>query len=87
MKKIKYCILGLSLTTIGFLAGGCADSVNANNNYGFTFSRVGRETNITSYVMVDEETGVNYIVLDRSGGGTAIIPRFKNASGGIYFNR
>lgn len=85
MKKLKYCVLGLSLMTIGFFAGGCADNVNASDNYGFTLTRKYRSNYIDSYILVDSETGVNYIIV--SGNNSKAITTRLNSDGSIYIEK
>lgn len=84
MKKLGLTICAL---LCGLYLGACADVAIANNNQNPVF------TGTTEYdcgwydtsCLIDNDTGVNYIVVNRYGSGSAIAitPRL-NADGSLY---
>lgn len=80
MKKLGLTICAL---LCGLYLGACADTAIANNsNQDSAFTYNGGYT--ASY-LIDNETGVNYIVVDKYGSGVAIAitPRL-NTDGSLY---
>ena len=88
MKKLFVCIALIA----AFALGACSDAgVQANAEeetveaFSFAWASNSGFYGIT-YTVVDNETGVNYIVVERNstyGKGISITPRF-NADGSLY---
>lgn len=88
MKKI---ILASCLIITFFLGACSATVVNAEQSYPLKIWKQNRNGQMETWQLVDEDTGVNYIVVapkysDGNGNsydGIAIIPRY-NADGSLY---
>lgn len=92
MKKLGLTICAL---LCGLYLGACADTAIANNsNQNSAFSNVSQNKisgDCGAYIasfLIDNETGVNYIVLNRYGSGSAIAitPRL-NIDGSLYVSK
>lgn len=87
MKKIFIVILLIA----AFLLGACSTTVvNAEQNYPLKIWKQNRNGQMETWQLVDEDTGVNYIVVapnysgtGRSYDGIAITPRL-NADGTLF---
>lgn len=87
MKKI---ILAICLL-ISFLLGACSSiPVVAEQNYPLKIWKHNSNGKMETYCLVDEDTGVNYIVVSGElyghGIGTAMTPRL-NADGSLYISK
>lgn len=87
MKKIRTVILIAVITIIGFLLGACASATYAAQDKPLKIRYENSNGAIKTYCLVDDITGVNYIVVFTSRGGTdysvAISPRY-NSDGRLY---
>lgn len=91
MKKIKGLILATGFFVCGFMLGVCSSSnVNAEQDKPLKIWLENENGKMQTYQLVDEETGVNYIVVSgelyQKGIGTAITPRL-NADGSLYTSK
>lgn len=93
MKKIKGLILAtgfLVFLVCGFMLGACSSNVNAEQDKPLKIWLENENGKMQTYQLVDEETGVNYIVVSgelyQKGIGTAITPRLK-ADGSLYISK
>ena len=89
-KKIKNIIVATSFLLCGIILGGCVTSVKAEQTYPLKIWKENRNGQMETWKIVDEETGVNYIVVapnysktGTSYDGIAITPRL-NADGSLY---
>lgn len=80
-------IFGTVFVLTGFLLGACGSNVMAEQNYPLKIWKENTNGKMETFCLVDEATGVNYIVvtgeLYQKGIGTAITPRL-NADGTLY---
>ena len=90
MKKIKTTILVISFILCGFILGACSTSTIAAQEYPLKIWKENRNGQLETWKVIDEETGVNYIVVAPSFSssgyaydGIAITPRL-NADGTLY---
>lgn len=87
MKKIKTFIVVISLVLFGFLLGACGQTAYAEQTYPLKIWKHNNNGKMETYCLVDEDTGVNYIVVSgelySKSVGTAITPRL-NADGSLY---
>ena len=87
MKKfVTACALALA-----FMVGACSpvNEVVAEQNRPLKIWKENENGHMVTYHIVDEKTGVNYIVVENQlyhGGGSAITPRL-NADGSLYVSR
>lgn len=92
-KKMKAFLLTITLILFGFLLSACGSNVMAEQNYPLKIWKQNRNGQMETWQIVDENTGVNYIVVapcySNSGSnydGVAITPRL-NASGSLYVSK
>ncbi len=91
-KRIKYIIAYASLLAIGFMSGACADSVNAGQDNPLKIWYENTKGDYQTLKIVDDETGVNYVVVSIDSGrvaggkGISIYPRY-NADGSLYVSK
>lgn len=89
MKKSKLLIAALFLVC-GFILGACGQSVSASQEYPLKIWKHNSNGKMETYCLVDEDTGVNYIVvsgeLHGNGIGIAMTPRL-NADGSLYVSK
>ena len=90
MKNIKTLIIAISLVMFGFILGACGTTTIAEQENPLKIWFENRNGKIETYCLVDESTGVNYIVISgelyESGLGTAITPRL-NPNGTLYVTK
>lgn len=90
MKKIKTIIIALSLIISGFILGACGSTAIASQDWPLKIWFQNKNGMMETYCLVDEDTGVNYIVVSgelyQKGIGTAITPRL-NADGSLYTSK
>ena len=90
MKKIKGLIFATGFVLCGFVIGACGTSVEAKQDKPLKIWFENQNGKMETYQLVDEETGVNYIVVSgelyQKGFGTAITPRLK-ADGSLYMSK
>lgn len=86
-------IFGTVFVLTGFLLGVCGSNVIAEQNYPLKIWPQNRNGQMETWRVVDESTGVNYIVVapnyseyGHSYDGIAITPRL-NADGSLYISR
>lgn len=86
MKHLKKALLALALVVV-FLAGACSvGTVDAGQNHPLKIWKQNENGYANTWNVVDENTGVNYIVVttyDSRGNSIAITPRL-NADGTLY---
>ncbi len=87
MKKIKTIIIAFTLIISGFILGACGSNVDASQEWPLKIWFQNVNGMMRTYCLIDEDTGVNYIVVSGeiygSGLGTSITPRL-NADGSLY---
>ena len=87
MKKIKTIIVAFILIVSGFILGACGDTAYASQDQPLKIWFQNQNGMMQTYCIVDEDTGVNYIVVSgdlySSPIGAAITPRL-NADGSLY---
>ena len=90
MKKIKGLIFAIGFVLCGFVLGACGTSAEAKQDKPLKIWFENQNGKMETYQLVDEETGVNYIVVSgelfQKGIGTAITPRLK-ADGSLYTSK
>lgn len=89
MKKIKGIIFATGFVLCGFILGACGSTVNAEQDKPLKIWLENKNGKMCTYQLVDEETGVNYIVVTGNGYreiGTAITPRL-NANRTLYTSK
>jgi len=90
IKKVKMFLLSTILILFGFLSGACSSNVMAEQTRPIKIWFENSNGKMETYNIVDEETGVNYIVVSgelyQKGIGTAITPRL-NADGTLYTSK
>lgn len=90
MKKIKDLIFATGFVLCGFILGACGISTEAKQDKPLKIWLENQNGKMETYQLVDEETGVNYIVVSgelcQEGIGTAITPRLK-ADGSLYISK
>lgn len=90
MKKIKGLIFATGFVLCGFILGACGISTEAKQDKPLKICLENQNGKMETYQLVDEETGVNYIVVSgelcQEGIGTAITPRLK-ADGSLYISK
>ncbi len=94
MKKfnIKHFILGITFFTMGFFISACTTtSINAEQTHPLKIWGENRNGQMETWKVVDDETGVNYIVVAPKYNkgyeytGIAITPRL-NTDGSLYIS-
>lgn len=89
-KRIKTIVITLSFMISGFILGACANIVSAEQTHPLKIWFENENGKMETYCLVDENTGVNYIVVSgelyQKGIGTAITPRL-NADGSLYVSK
>ena len=90
MKKIKGLIFATGFVLCGFILGACGISTEAKQDKPLKIWLENQNGKMETYQLVDEETGVNYIVVSgelcQEGIGTAITPRLKD-DGSLYISK
>ena len=91
MKLKKYIIL-ISAVIGGFILGSCGNSVIAGQTHPLKIWKENRNGQMETWKVVDDETGVNYIVVAPSYSengqpyaGISITPRL-NSDGSLYIS-
>ena len=86
MKKIKGIIFAAGFVSCGFILGVCGTSVEAKQDKPLKIWK--ENDNGYTYQLVDDKTGVNYIVVTvgDAENGIAIIPRL-NHNGTLYTSK
>lgn len=87
MKRMKLIAVIVVALIIGLVAGGCAASASADQTRPLKIWKHNENGGYTTMCIVDESTGVNYVVVSRDeyqkGFSVAITPRL-NADGSLY---
>ena len=84
--KFKSFIFATLFTITGAILGACGSvESHATHSSNFKMYKEIEEGSMELHYLIDETTGVNYIVLDRYKGGVAITPRL-NANGTLYIS-
>ena len=91
MKKLKTTIIIALCILFGFILGACSSTAIASSemNYPLKIFKENRNGQMETWKIIDEETGVNYIVVGavfskgHEYGGISITPRL-NADGSLY---
>lgn len=65
--------------------GATKSESQAQQSSSFKIQEEIQKNNMIIYCLVDKDTGVNYIVIDRYNGGAAITPRL-NTNGTLYIS-
>ena len=90
MKKIKTIIITSTFMLSGFIFGACGNTVMAEQTRPLKIWFENENGKMETYSLIDENTGVNYIVVSGElydkGIGTAITPRL-NADGTLYVSK
>lgn len=89
MKKIKGFIFAVGFLACGFVLGACGTSAEAKQDKPLKIWFENENGKMKTYQLVDEETGVNYIVVSgelHQGIGAAITPRLKT-NGSLYISK
>ena len=93
MKKIKTVIIAMVFVISGFILGACGKTVIAEQTYPLKIWKQNENGMCSTWSVVDENTGVNYIVVttwyangNASGRSCAITPRL-NADGSLYVSK
>ena len=87
MKKVRLFLLATILIVFGFLLGAFSTNTYAEQTYPLKIWEKYNHGKIETFCLVDENTGVNYIVvngkLNSKPVGVAITPRL-NEDGSLY---
>lgn len=90
MKKIKTFVIAVAFMISGFVLGVCGSTTIAEQTHPLKIWFENENGKMETYCLVDENTGVNYIVISgelyQKGIGTAITPRL-NADGSLYVSK
>lgn len=90
MKKFKGFICAAGFLVCGFVLGACGNTAEAKQDKPLKIWLENENGKMQTYQLVDEETGVNYIVVSgelyQKGIGTAITPRL-NVDGSLYTSK
>ena len=77
----------LAVLTIGILVGcGTTSITNAEQSYPLKIWLQNRNGGMETYNVVDEETGVNYVVVSYYSDSVTMSPRY-NADGTLYVSK
>lgn len=89
-KKLRTFLLAATFVLFGFLLGACGSNVMAEQNYPLKIWKQNENGMCSTWNLVDEDTGVNYIVVttwysngNSAGRSCAITPRL-NVDGSLY---
>lgn len=89
-RNLKRILFAAGFLVCGFIFGVCGTSVEAKQDKPLKIWFENQNGKMETYQLVDEETGVNYIVVSgelyQKGIGTAITPRLK-ADGSLYMSK
>lgn len=89
-RNLKRILFATGFVLCGFVIGACGTSVEAKQDKPLKIWFENQNGKIGTYQLVDEETGVNYIVVSgelyQKGISTAITPRLK-ADGSLYMSK
>lgn len=90
MIKVKTIIMSAALLISGFILGACGTTTTAEQTWPLKIWFQNENGKMETYCLVDENTGVNYIVVSgelyQKGIGTAITPRL-NTDGSLYVSK
>ena len=93
MKKVRVIVIASIFMIVGFIMGACGSAVMANQTYPLKIWKENRNCQMETWKVVDDDTGVNYIVVAPSwkeGGysydGICITTRL-NADGSPYTSK
>lgn len=90
MKRIKSIVLAGLFICFGIILGVCAETTYAEQKQPIKIWFQNSNGKMETYCVVDEETGVNYIVVSGQlyshGIGTAITPRL-NEDGSLFITK
>lgn len=88
MKKIKGIIFAAGFVLCGFIVGACGSTVKARQDEPLKIWKENDNGHTHTYQLVDEKTGVNYIVVTvgNAENGIAITPRL-NHNGSLYTSK
>lgn len=87
--KVKTIIIAGMFTILGCVLGACGTTASAQQDYPLKIWRQNENGMCKTWNVVDEDTGVNYVVVTTSNSGNsasysvAITPRL-NADGTLY---
>lgn len=85
MKKI---IFGITLIFAGFLLGACSTNTSAEQTDPLKIWKQNTNGNVSTFCLVDEDTGLNYIVvreISSRGSSIAITPRLSSMASNSYY--
>ena len=89
-RNLKRILCAVGFLMCGFVLGACGTSAEAKQDKPLKIWFENQNGKMETYQLVDEETGVNYIVVSgelyQKGIGTAITPRLK-ADGSLYISK
>lgn len=84
--KFKSFIFATLFTITGVILASCGSTKSqAEQSSSFKIYEETQKDNMDIYCLVDKDTGVNYIVIDRYNGGAAITPRL-NTNRTLYLS-
>ena len=93
MKKIKIVVISVIFMISGFILGACGNTVIAEQTHTLKIWSENRNGQMETWKVVDEDTGVNYIVVapnysehGNKYDGVCITPRL-NADGSLYISK
>ena len=90
MKKVRNILICATFLITGFFLGACATTTYAEQEKPLKIWFENQNGKMETYSLVDENTGVNYIVVSgelySKGIGTAITPRL-NPDGTLYVSK
>ena len=90
MRKLKIFVIASVFMIVGFVMCACGNTVIADQTRPLKIWFENENGKMETYCLVDENTGVNYIVVSgelyQKGIGTAITPRL-NTDGSLYTSK
>lgn len=88
MKIVRNIILSGTFLLTGVFLGACTTTTYAEQESSLKVTGDLNSANINTWIVVDEDTGVNYIVFSRYGSGVSVsmTPRL-NADGSLYTSK
>lgn len=92
MKKIKIIMFAVTLILFGFILCSCGSNAYASDNTKDTFKYIDSFDTVDIFQYVDQETGVNYIIVGTWNTGSSkyagigITPRLNN-DGSLYITK
>lgn len=88
MKIVRNIVLSVTFLLTGVFLGACTTTACAEQESSLKIIEGNNHSLIETWIIIDEDTGVNYIVFSRYGRGVSVsmTPRL-NADGSLYTSK